>query len=78
MIQNWMEFNDSTIPQILDRLDIKIQPGHLVDNETGTVVLCECCHEKIDIEDIGNIIPGSKHFYCRKLSCFTTYLVESL
>lgn len=78
MINNWIGFNDDTLPVVLEQLHIKKEGDHLLNEEEGTIVKCEICNTKLAEDDIGNIVPGSKKFYCRNLACFAEYIHDSL
>jgi len=78
MALSWVGFNDETLPQILKQLNIKEDNGHLADITTSKEIVCECCQELITKGNLGNIVPGSKKFYCKELNCFASYIQTTI
>ena len=60
------------IQQVVSESDLRT---YLKDSENKPIK-CECCDKVLDINNVGNIMKGSKKFYCKNPSCYSSYLIE--
>jgi hypothetical protein len=63
---------------IFKQLNIVEKDEYFKDQDTDENILCECCQEPITKENLGNIVPGSRKFYCKEPSCFATYIQTTI
>jgi len=67
-------FNQKQIPDLIKTLGLKMKTHYIImDNE---IVQCSSCNTKITDKNLGNIMPGSKKFFCDNPACFSKYVSE--
>mgnify|MGYP001110562328 CR=1 FL=1 len=72
---NMVLFRKEETGRLIDALKLRIADGFIVD-ETGERVSCHTCGVDIKKSNLGNVMPGSKLFFCDNPACFATYVVE--
>ncbi len=73
-------FTESDLSELLSSLDIetdKVGLKEYILDSAGERATCECCGSEIYKENVGNIMRGSKHFYCKNPACFANYLIKT-
>lgn len=73
---NMILFKKRQISTVLQVLNIQMEErGKLLD-ENGEPITCHTCGSKLRTKNLGNIMPGSRLFFCDNPLCFATYLSE--
>lgn len=74
-------FDERQLPKILTSFGIQqvVSKSDLrtyLKNPDGSPIKCECCEKVLDINNVGNIMKGSKKLYCKNPSCYSSYLIK--
>ena len=78
---NLVVFDERQLPKILTSFGIRMVTNKddlrtYLKDSTGEPIRCECCDSVLHINNVGNIMKGSKKFYCKNPSCYASYLIE--
>jgi hypothetical protein len=73
---NMVLFGKGAVDKVLQALAIQVQGDHVVD-VTGQPAACHTCGCDITRANLGNIMPGSKLFFCDNPACLATYIAET-
>lgn len=66
--------NEEQLMNILKSLDINVDSsGNILDNQ-GQIEICPCCQTKITLNNLGNVMPGSRILYCDHSTCLVDYI----
>jgi len=74
-------FDDEGAQSLVESLGVKTVfdkstlKTYLMDEHDQKIV-CDCCGSEIHINNVGNILKGSKKFYCKNPACFSHYLIS--
>lgn len=74
-------FDDESVPSVLESFGIKTELNKAtlktnLKDEHGQNITCDCCGTEIHLNNIGNILRGSKKFYCKNPACYANYLIS--
>ena len=61
--------------KLLDTLEINVDEENIID-KNNQLIECSCCEERITLDNLGNIMPGSKEFFCDDPTCLAEYISE--
>jgi len=75
---NLIAFNEKHIDKIIEAIELSIDENDFILDEEGEIATCESCECKINRENLGNIMPGSKLFYCDNTACFAQYIHDHI
>ena len=73
-----MTFKKSDIENIIPKIGNLINKNGFVVDENNDKVVCTNCNCEITKENLGNIHPGSKLFFCDNPACFAGYVREKI
>lgn len=73
---NMILFKKKQIPHILRFLKVDTDKKGRLLEANGETVICHTCGEEIEKKNLGNIMPGSRLFFCDNPLCFAAYLSE--
>ena len=65
---NLFVFSEEDVPDILSPLGFTIKDKKIFYE--GELRTCDCCGRDINIDELGNILPGSHLLYCKDITCF--------
>lgn len=71
-------FKKEDIENFIPKLGNSIDKNGYIINENGEKVTCETCKCEITKENLGNILPGSKLFFCDNPACFAGYVSKKI
>lgn len=72
---NVILFNRDEVDKILRILNVK-KKGYRILDETSEQITCHTCGREITTGNLGNVMPGTKEFFCDNPACFAMYLSE--
>lgn len=73
---NMVLFRKEDVNRVLSALDVSVQGEHVLD-PSGQPAICHTCGCDIKKSNLGNIMPGSKVFFCDNPACLATYIAET-
>lgn len=72
---NMILFEKENVNKIIELLDLQVNGEFIVD-EDGEKVTCAACGKEVTKSNLGNVMAGSKTFFCDNPACFATYVAE--
>jgi hypothetical protein len=73
---NMVLFRKGDVDRVLSALDVSAR-GNVILDITGDPAVCHTCGCDIGKSNLGNIMPGSKLFFCDNPVCLATYIAET-
>ena len=73
---NMVLFGKEDISRVLQALAVGVQGEHVLD-PAGQPAVCHTCGRDIKRSNLGNIMPGSKLFFCDNAACLATYIADT-
>ena len=58
---------------VLGKIGISEAKGGRLETKKGEEIHCESCSTGITVNNVGHILPGSTHIYCRDPTCILDY-----
>ena len=58
---------------ILGKIGISEGEGGRLARKDGDEIRCESCSTSVTVDNVGHILPGSTHIYCRDPTCILDY-----
>lgn len=81
-MQQIISFKKEQTKEILSLIGVQIVKGsdnrEIPLDKGGKQAECECCHKKLNLENIGNIAKGSVLLFCDNPFCFTSHIVKKV
>ena len=66
--------NEKELRGLLEIIGCKVDETDIVKDVKDQPAFCSCCKQEINIYNLGQVLPGSQHFYCKKRTCIMDYL----
>ncbi len=73
----FLVFDREQVEDLVSNLGLSVNGRGFVLRD-GETVKCECCKRIINVEHVGNIVPGSTKVYCDNPACFAEYVDKYL
>lgn len=73
---NMVLFRKEDVDRVLSALEIPAQ-GDLILDTAGEPAVCHTCGCDIGKSNLGNIMPGSRLFFCDNPACLATYIAQT-
>lgn len=73
---NLVLFNKGEVVRVIKALGYNVNSNGEVISKEGKKVTCQVCGDVIKTSNLGNVMPGSKHFFCDDPTCFAGWVAE--
>jgi hypothetical protein len=73
---NMVLFRKEDVSRVLSALDVPVRGQRILD-PSGVPAICHTCGSDIKKSNLGNIMPGSRLFFCDNPACLATYIAET-
>ena len=65
---------EAELRSLLDQIGITVdEEGRLIAPD-GSVFVCSSCAKEVPVGEVGHVMPGSTHIYCKDPVCILDYL----
>ena len=71
---NLVVFNtEDQLKKMLMQIGLTVDEENKIHDPEGEIIQCSCCEKDIEIKEVGQVMPGSYHIYCKDPVCIFDY-----